>query len=644
MTGTRIASWHRCLGRMLSWTVLLACCLAPAWVQACQLQAGAVHAAREAPGTAARPTQGWEEVALPDTWTTRWPDYSGTVWYRIQLREDCAAALGGDEPLGLLVNSINMAGEIYLNDTLLWRDASLQEPLSRSWNVPRYLILPDAALHPGGNALWIRIQGRALARPGLGQVTIGPAARLLEMHQQRWWSLRTAFVINMVATLCIAGLFTGIWLFYRRETAHGLFALMNLAWVVFIYNIVATDPWPFGDTVGVVRGNVIAFMVFVTCYALFIFQQGQPLRRWQSRGLPALTLCLSLLVLAVPEKHLQGAVMLSDLAHYLVFAAACIVPLFHAWRGRKRQDLLYALLGLASIFIAVHDVYGYLRNTSAAFALTPYANLITMVVITAVLGSRIAASMRRTERFNVELTAAVEQACSELESTLDKEHQLALSNSRLQERLAFIHDLHDGFGSALVRAIVQAERQADGHVGAHRHVSTLKSLRDDLRNVMDGGRSAKADAPPTPAEWLAPTRHRFATLFDELEVESHWSCPAAWPQPPGVALCLELTRLLEEALSNVLKHSRATEVGITLAADAQGALTLEVRDNGVGFELVSASDDAGGIGLHSMRARVHRLGGSLHIESRPGHSLVRASLARPGAARPDAARPGAART
>jgi len=626
--------------RLLFATLLLTCSLLQtAWARACSLQTAAVQAAREVPGTAARPTQGWEEVTLADTWTTRWPGYSGTAWYRIQLRQDCTAAPGKDEPLGLLVNSINMAGEIYLNDTLLWRDASLQEPLSRSWNMPRYLILPDAALQATDNAVWIRIQGQALTHPGLGKVTVGPAARLLAMHQQRSWSLRTAFVINLVATLCIAGLFAGIWLFYRREAAHGLFALMNLAWVVFIYNIVATDPWPFGDTVGVVRGNAIAFMVFITCYALFIFQQGQPLRRWQARGLPALTLCLSLLVLLAPERHLQGAVMASDIVHYLVFVAACIVPLYHAWRRRNPQDLLYALLGLASISIAVHDLYGYLSNNSQAFALTPYANLITMIVITAVLGSRIAASMRRTERFNVELTQAVEDACRELESTLEKEHRLELSNSRLQERLGFIHDLHDGFGSALVRAIVQAERQADGHAQANRHISTLKSLRDDLRNVMDSGRGVEADTPATPADWLAPTRHRFSTLFDELEMDSHWSCPPAWPMPPSVALCLELTRLLEEALSNVLKHSRATEVDITLAANAQGALTLEVRDNGVGFEMVSASDDAGGIGLHSMRARVRRLGGNLHIESRPGHSLVRASLSRPGAAPPEAAPP-----
>ncbi|MEG1680680.1 MAG: hypothetical protein RR326_11335, partial [Stenotrophomonas sp.] len=57
-----------------------------------------------------------------------------------------------------------------------------------------------------------------------------------------------------------------------------------------------------------------------------------------------------------------------------------------------------------------------------------------------------------------------------------------------------------------------------------------------------------------------------------------------------------------------------------------GALTLEVRDNGVGFDIAAMGHETGGIGLSSMQARVDRLGGALHLESRRGNSLVRARL------------------
>ena len=619
---------HRSLGAWLLGLVLLSSCLLQtAWAQSCSPTISAVQAARENPGDAGRPTQGWEPVTLPDIWTTRWPDFTGAVWYRISWRHDCVAT-GAEKPLIALVSSsINLAGEVYLNDTLLWRDASLQEPLSRSWNTPRYWILPDAALRPQANDIWIRVQGRALVFPGLGLVRMGPPAQMLALHQQLWWSQRTTFLINMVGSLCIAGLFAGIWLLYRKQALYGWFALLNLAWVLFVYNIVAVDPWPFSHTADMARANAIAFMAFCMCYAIFIFQlQGRALSRVQERSLQALTVSLSLVIVCIPEKHLLAAMQFGVRTHLLVFAASCIMPLVHAWRSRKLQDVFYASLGLGFVIIALYDTRTYYLKIPDPVLLTPYANLVTMAVITAVLGSRIAHSMRRTERFNVELSNAVEEACRELETTLGNEHQLELSNLRLQERLQFIHDLHDGFGSALVRAIVQAERNADAHADAPRHISTLKSLRDDLRNVMGSGERANAELPATPSEWMAPTRHRFSTLFDEMDVTSRWSCLAVWPWPPSVAFCMELTRLLEEALSNVLKHSEATAVEITLAVVADRELTLEVRDNGVGFDLPAVSQAATGIGLASMQARITRLGGTLLVESRPGLSLIRASL------------------
>lgn len=618
------------LGTLFIGLLLLACSLLQAaWAQTCAPGIVEVHMAKEPSGTTGPPAQGWDRVTLPDDWSTRWPDYSGVGWYRFKLSEDCVAP--GKEPVALLVTSINMAGEVYLNDTLLWRDASLQAPLTRSWNMPRYWILPEAAMHATDNVVWIRVQGEALVHPGVGVVRVGPQAQILAQFERSQWNTRTIFLINLIGTLFIAGLFAGIWLLYRKQSVHGWFALLNLAWALFIYNVVATDPWPFTEVASVVRANAIAFMMFCTGYCIFIFQmQGRALSRRQEHGLLYLTAGLSLLIALVPEKHLNFANNLGTRTYMLVFVAACIVPLFHVWRSRKLQDALHASPGLAFLIIAVRDTYVFFSNEPDILLLAPYVSLLTMGVITALLGSRFAASMRRTERFNVELTAAVEQACRDLETTMGKEHQLALSNSRLQERLQFIHDLHDGFGSALVRAIVQAEHSADaqGHAEAARHVSTLKSLRDDLRNVMDGGRTATADTPATPAEWMARTRHRFSTLFDELDVTSHWSCLPEWPEPPSVAACLELTRLLEEALSNVLKHSAATEVDIRLDADVHGALTLEVRDNGVGFDIAAVSHEASGIGLSSMQARIARLGGHLHLESRPGRSVVRASLGR----------------
>lgn len=77
----------------------------------------------------------------------------------------------------------------------------------------------------------------------------------------------------------------------------------------------------------------------------------------------------------------------------------------------------------------------------------------------------------------------------------------------------------------------------------------------------------------------------------------------------------ELYYLAQEALNNALKHAGAISVLVQLAETPDG-LSLEVRDNGRGFEPSQLS--RGGFGLQSMRERAERLGGDLEIHSTPG--------------------------
>ncbi|WYX10095.1 hypothetical protein WJ978_01555 [Achromobacter xylosoxidans] len=123
-------------------------------------QVTGVRAALASPG-GERPADGaaWRSVALPDNWESRWPGHTGFVWYRIDWRHGCGGKPAGQAALA--VESIVMAGEIYLNDDLLWRDASQVEPLSRSWNMPRYWRLPESSLRDGANTVWIRVAGVA---------------------------------------------------------------------------------------------------------------------------------------------------------------------------------------------------------------------------------------------------------------------------------------------------------------------------------------------------------------------------------------------------------------------------------------------------------------------------------------------------
>jgi len=90
-------------------------------------------------------------------------------------------------------------------------------------------------------------------------------------------------------------------------------------------------------------------------------------------------------------------------------------------------------------------------------------------------------------------------------------------------------------------------------------------------------------------------------------------------------------RIAQESLHNVLKHSRATHVRVTLASTAAATpvgadLQLEVADNGSGFD--PTGDFPGHLGLRSMRERAEKPGGRLEITSHPGvGNRVTATLA-----------------
>jgi signal transduction histidine kinase len=75
-----------------------------------------------------------------------------------------------------------------------------------------------------------------------------------------------------------------------------------------------------------------------------------------------------------------------------------------------------------------------------------------------------------------------------------------------------------------------------------------------------------------------------------------------------------LYRVVQEALNNIVKHAQASRVAIHLQDDQQ-EIVLAVRDDGVGFD---PQGEYPGIGLHTMRERVEKMGGELHIESAPG--------------------------
>ncbi|WP_322041867.1 7TM diverse intracellular signaling domain-containing protein [Paraburkholderia sp. J67] len=575
-----------------------------------------IEAVRSPWDASAPPATGWASVALPDVWTARWPTFDGVVWYRLRWQQ------ASDAPeRALLIDYLNMAGAVYLNGTLMRSDASLVEPLTRAWNTPRYLRLPAPLLHPGENVLLVRVSGLAAYQPGLGAVTIGDPVALGQAYAHARIMRYDLQLVSLAVTATLGCFFLSLWLMRPRETAYGWFSVMSLAWWWVALNQVATSTWPFAGTHGWERANSAALLVYAAAFTMFIVRYSERRLPWIERTLWALV-ALGVLALAlVPDSDVGVARSTLTIAQAVVFFMTCGVFLVFAWR-RGRADQRVVAASVAVFFAAgLHDLLtflGVLHDNMYYSALTAQLQMVSMALM---LAWRFVATLRRVERFNDDLNAGIAQARGELAQTLTRHHELEMANARLAERVRLAHDLHDGLGGTLVSAIAEHE-YASETLPSGRSLSILKELRDDLRIIIDAASSHELGEYALAAQ-IGSLRHRLMRLFEQQHIACSWTLEGLDGCRLSGARGLDLMRIVQEALTNVLKHSHATRAQVELRREGS-ALHLAIEDDGVGFDV--ADHAPLGAGMRSMRARAARLGGALSVESGGEGTRVRLSV------------------
>lgn len=192
----------------------------------------------------------------------------------------------------------------------------------------------------------------------------------------------------------------------------------------------------------------------------------------------------------------------------------------------------------------------------------------------------------------------------------------------MDERLRLAREMHDGQAQVLAyvntKAQVIDQLMADGDV---------EEARGHLTQMADAAREVYADV----REGILGLRtavdhdHDLAVVLREFSYR--------WQDQSGIALHLDiqgearyereaelhLLRVAQEALANVRKHSKASDVFLS-AHLTPARLTLEVRDEGVGFDPESKHEEKGGLGrfgLSSMKERCQAIGAELEITSAP---------------------------
>jgi signal transduction histidine kinase len=184
------------------------------------------------------------------------------------------------------------------------------------------------------------------------------------------------------------------------------------------------------------------------------------------------------------------------------------------------------------------------------------------------------------------------------------------------ERSRLARELHDETGQALT-SILLGLKSLEGHVDTDAGSVAVAELREMVVSTLQNVRRLAVELRPAALDdfGLVPAIERVSDMVTEqgdvaVEVQSHLN-DERLPAETETALY----RIVQEALTNVLKHAEATRVTVRLS-QTEKAVALVVQDDGKGFELESVRD--GGVGLIGMRERVGLLGGRLTVESSEG--------------------------
>jgi signal transduction histidine kinase len=188
------------------------------------------------------------------------------------------------------------------------------------------------------------------------------------------------------------------------------------------------------------------------------------------------------------------------------------------------------------------------------------------------------------------------------------------------ERRRLARELHDETGQALTSILLglRAIRAAPTDAEAEQAES---SLREVVVNALQDVRRLAVELRPSALDdfGLVPALERLATTFEErsgvrTSVDSNLGEERLPTETETV-----LYRLVQEALTNVVKHADAERVGIVLT-HGDGAVSAVIEDDGSGFHEHAIREDA--LGLVGMRERLALLGGTLTVESRPGEGTA----------------------
>jgi signal transduction histidine kinase len=204
----------------------------------------------------------------------------------------------------------------------------------------------------------------------------------------------------------------------------------------------------------------------------------------------------------------------------------------------------------------------------------------------------------------------------ELSMRVGRESVRALLEGQELERRRLARELHDETGQALA-SILLTLKALEKQVGAE----ALVELREAVASALGDVRRLTVELRPPALDdfGLEAALERLTVMVAERSGITIELSVAAAPRPLSPEQETALYRIVQEALTNIVKHAGARSVSI-IVAHADGVVRTVVEDDGAGF--IPGDVREGALGLVGMRERVHLMGGHFEVHSALGRGTT----------------------
>ncbi len=204
----------------------------------------------------------------------------------------------------------------------------------------------------------------------------------------------------------------------------------------------------------------------------------------------------------------------------------------------------------------------------------------------------------------------------------ERQRENERQNAILSERERIAREMHDSLAQVLgathlrLRAIASRE-EVVAQPALDRELADLADIQEeayrDVREALLGLREASR-----PHRGLIESLRAYLVKYAQQSgVTAALDTDLEGEPPLSPRAEVQVIRVIQEALTNVRKHSGAKNAIVHITVDEQ-ATTIVIEDDGRGFDLGGTLLDRDGFGLHSMRERMELIGGTLSIDSAPG--------------------------